>query len=557
MYLEHASYCYPTHLVPLLDLALTLLLLALLAWICRGGAAPRWVDRAWQLARRACRRSGRLVATLLAVGVLASAAVELVLGPPVPRVVDEISYLYAGETFARGDLTNPSSPFERHFEAVHVLSEPTVQSKYPPAQGLGLALGFLVGRPSAALWLMTGLLTAATAWLLSLRLPAPWPLVGALAMLFRVGLGSYWNQSYWGGSAAAVAGMLALGGAWLCIGFGRGSRRGRPSTAGPLALGVGLVVLAASRPFEGLLFALPIAVYLASFLASNWLRAAARRRTKHLASVILPLLAVLAAGGLALGAFNAAVTRDPLRMPHVEYSERVGIGDPHFLWQVEGGAMRAPVLGLERTTFVLFFFVGLAGSLAAGFAGPVLRRDPALRLAAVAAAAALAGAFVTRPFYVHYTAPLAGALAFLAFVGLRRLAVSLEADGRAGRCLAVAFVAAQLVYCLAQLPAHRPDADSVVGLRETTRSWLLAEPGKDLVFLCNEPLQDEWMVNSPDRGGAEILWARELTDAENEALVAAFPHRRIWHLDLDVRQEGNRVTLRRGHHVGESEFSAP
>lgn len=535
MYLEHASYRYPTHLVPLLDLALTLLLLTLLVWTCRRGLALSWPDRVWRAARRWSSSRGRLLLGLFAGGILAAAAVEAVLGPPVPRVVDELSYLFAAETFARGDLTNPVPAHWRHFDAVHVLPEPTVQSKYPPAQGMVLALGVLAGRPSATLWLMTGLLTAATAWLLSLRLPAPWPLFGSLAVLFRVGLGSYWNQSYWGGTVAAIGGILTLGGAWAF--------RRRPEAGSAALLGLGLVVLAASRPFEGLLFALPVAW----FVGVPLLRGTLRR------SAAGSLLAVLAAGAAALGGYNAAVTGDPLLLPHVAYSESVGIGEPHFLWQVENGSAQALGLGLERTTFVLFFFLGLGGSLTAALAWPDLRADPELRLAALSVTATLAGAFLTRPFYVHYAAPLAGAVLLLATLGLRRLVLMVEVDGRAGRLLVLAFVLAQLALGLAQLPAHRVDPDSVAGLREATRAWLLAEPGRDLVFLCREPLRDEWMVNPPDLEHAEILWARELDASENEALRRDVADRRIWHLELG--QEG--VVLRRGDHDGDVVFTAP
>lgn len=549
MYLEHASYGYPTHLVPLLDLALTLLLLALILWIRRRSSTdPAWARALWHVARRASTKTPRMLAGLFLLGVLASAAVELVLGPPVPRVVDEFSYLFAAETFARGDLTNPPSPHWRHFDMVHVLPgppNPTVQSKYPPAQGLVLALGFLLGRPSAALWLMTGGLAAAVAWLLALRLPRPWPLFGALAVLFRVGLGSYWNQSYWGGTVAAVGGILALGGAWSL------ARSPRP---GPAALlGLGLVVLAASRPFEGLLFALPIAVVLACRLAT------VRGDRGGRLGVVLTLLAVLGVGALALAGYDDAVTGDPLLLPHAAYSDLVGIGDPHFLWQVDGGVgwQRALALGFERTSFVLFFVLGLAGSLLAVLAQPELRSQRGLVLAALAAGATLVGAFLTRPFYVHYAAPLVGVLVMMAMAGLRRLTLTLERDGRAGKLLAPAFVAAQIVLCLVQLPAHRPDADSVAGLRETTHQWLVKEPGRDLVFLCNESMQNEWMANSPDLEGTEVLWARELTDKENDALAAAFPDRRVWHLDYGP----DGVVLRRGGYDGpaalELTLSAP
>ena len=72
-------------------------------------------------------------------------------------------------------------------------------------------------------------------------------------------------------------------------------------------------------------------------------------------------------------------------------------------------------------------------------------------------AATLSGAFVTRPFYVHYSAPVTGALSVLAFAGLRRLTLSIDgANRRSGRILALTFVAAQLLFCIAQLPLTGP-----------------------------------------------------------------------------------------------------
>lgn len=558
MYLEHASYRYPTHLVPLLDLALTLLLLALLLWICRRQTpfSSAWldrIDRVWSGARRVSRRPGRLAIALFALGVLASAAVELALGPPVPRVVDEISYLYAAETFARGDLTNPSSPHWRHFQAVHVLPEPTSQGKYPPAQAVVLALGFVFAHPSASLWLLTGLLTAATAWALRHWLPPPWPLLAALFVLLRIGIGSYWNQSFWGGSVAMIAGLLVLGG-------GR-AQSDRPSTLRSILFGIGILLLANSRPFEGLLFTLPFVPAFAVWWFGRMARPPRHRRSMSAAVVA----AVLLVGGLAMAIFHRAVTGSAFLFPHVLYSAEYLPADVvHFLWNYpfdvpwwHAGLHR----GTLRLAFTAFFYGGLGGGVLGALALPTLssrlRRDPWLLAGFSGALLVLVGQFLTKPWHVHYSAPLGGLVVLLVFLGLRKLVTGLERGGRPGRLLALAFVVSQLVFCLAQLPAHRPDSDSVIDLREATRQWLQAEPGRDLVFLCNETMQDEWMMNSPDRDGAEILWARELTVAENEALTAAYPDREVWHLALVVRESGNTVALRRTHHDGDVEFSAP
>ncbi len=77
--------------------------------------------------------------------------------------------------------------------------------------------------------------------------PARWALLGGALAVLRWGAFSYWVNSYWGGSVAALAGALALG-AYARI-------RRRPSAAHALLLGAGTcpacVHAAARRPDTG------------------------------------------------------------------------------------------------------------------------------------------------------------------------------------------------------------------------------------------------------------------------------------------------------------------
>ncbi|MBC8107356.1 MAG: hypothetical protein H7Z14_12255, partial [Anaerolineae bacterium] len=102
---------------------------------------------------------------------------------PAPQFHDEFSYLLAGDTFARGRLTNPAHPMWEFFETFQVLSQPTYASKYPPGQGMFLALGqALAGAPIVGVWISTALACAAIAWMAGAVLPRTWAMLcGILA----------------------------------------------------------------------------------------------------------------------------------------------------------------------------------------------------------------------------------------------------------------------------------------------------------------------------------------------------------------------------------------
>lgn len=259
-----------------------------------------------------------LLVSLLAVGLH---------GLPVPYIHDEFTYLFAGETYSQLRLSNPSPPSPESFWSPHMLVEPTFSSKYPPAQGLFLALGFWLGHPFIGLMLSGMVAAVALLWALrALVRPLPALAVSA-AFVFTVLSAGTWIRSYMGG-------LVAFACAALVLGFFLRLRSGRPSRTAFLALGIGVAGLFLSRPFEG-----AIVCVLCGFAYADQLIASVRGGPRSFArsAVIaaIPLLLAL----MFQGALNQSVTGSVWRMPHSVYHAQY-MNQPIFIWQDKKAASK-------------------------------------------------------------------------------------------------------------------------------------------------------------------------------------------------------------------------
>ena len=273
--------------------------------------------------RALARRRGWAI---LFIGLLAFAgdAVVSKWKPALPIAPDEFSYLLAADTFASGRMTNPTPAQWQHFETPEVLVRPSYQSKYPPGQGLVLAIGQRVaGNPLAGVWLSSALACAALCWMLQAWVGETWALYGALLATLQLAWFGHWAQSYWGGMVAALGGALLYGGVRRVV--DKQSYWARFRSA--LWLALGLVILANTRPFEGLLAAAPAGAAVLVCLSRDQ-----KARLRFAWEVLLPAAAVLLLAAFLTLAYNQRVTGSPWQLPYQVY-ERQYDAVPSFIFQ--------------------------------------------------------------------------------------------------------------------------------------------------------------------------------------------------------------------------------
>ena len=524
------------------------------------GRWPRFRALERELARLA-RRPYFSILLVALLALAARAALMPLLGIPVPGVHDEFSHLLAADTFASGRLTNPSHPMWVHFESMHIIHQPTYMSMYPVAQGLVLAAGKLLGgHPWVGVWLSAAAMCAAICWMLQGWLPAGWALLGGVLVVIRLGLFSYWMNSYWGGAVAAFGGALVLGA------LPRLMRHPRLRYA--LLLGLGLAILANSRPYEGFILSLPVAAALLAWV----LRKKRLPLSVLVPRVFLPLLGLLALTAAAMGYYFHRVTGNPFRMPYQVHLDTYGMA-PIFVWQslkpepeYRHAAMRdyyrrwkgERYLPTRSLTGFLSTSLQTIGTQWRFFLGPVLTLpllmlpwvlgDRRVRFLLLAGGVMILGLALQSWTFPHYAAPATALLYALLLQAMRHLRVWRWRRRPVGFSL----VRALPLICVAMLVA-RISAPPIYALLVPwwPPSWCCTAPGnvhrarmlerltrfegRHLAIVRYGPRHNphhEWVYNEADIDRAKVVWARDMDPTSNEALVRYFRGRRVWLLEV-------------------------
>jgi hypothetical protein len=542
----------------LLETTLTLLALALaLAFPNLGRGAFRHIEHG--LRRFARRKWLSVFAVMFSCIVIRLALIPLI-GIPEPSVHDEFSNLLAADTFAKGRLTNPTHPMWVHFETFHVNHHPTYMSMYPPGNGLIMALGqYVFGHPWYGVLLASGGLCGVITWMLQGWMPPGWALLGGVISVLRIGLYSYWSNSYWGSALAAIGGAMVLGA------YPRLAER--PTRAGSAALGVGVIVLAITRPYEGLIVCLSLTIPFGKMFFRHWQKG----KLPFAGTVAAPVSMALVAGGMWMGYYNYRVFSNPLTPPYVTNRATYAVA-PTLILQQESvppdyrhPVMRDFYLGWERDQyrlartpsgyaiitslrwlkFWLFYIYPLFTISLMITAAHLLnvRNSWLFWLIIAANSLAVALSAFTMP---HYWAPAAAAIIAILTLSLRLLRVFRIGGRQFGRALVRFLILAGVL--LAAVRAVWPP-ERLTPLLETwyfsysgftgrrdLMNRLTASGGKHLIFVRYGERHDpfrEWIWNDADIDASPVVWAREMDPEADAELLKYFHGRKAWLLEPD------------------------
>lgn len=514
------------------------------------------------------RRRGTAVLVVGLAALSLRAALLPILPVPQPGVHDEFSYLLMSDTFSHGRLTNPTHPMWVHFETFHIIEKPSYASMYFPAQGIFLAAGqVFFHHPFWGVWLSAGLMCAAICWMLQSWLPPFWALVGGFLAVIRLATFSYWVNTYFGGAVAALGGALVLGA------LPRIQRRRRLKDV--VLMGLGLALLANSRPYEGLFFSLPAAIVLLLWI----IHLRGPDLADCLRRVVLPLVMILSATAGAMLYYFWCVTGSPLRTP---FFVNLATYDPvpYFPWQslrswpvyhheimqkfytgwlldyYELGRSHFMISALLKIAMFWSFYIGPLFTIPILMLGIVLPRgfsfkniSRSTRTLFLVAAFTLVAMLLPVFANPHYAAPVTSVAYALLLSALQHIRNWRWRDQPTGLALVRAIPTIAVLMFLTCIGAsllrvHRSSTPQTwcspyeqAWDRPSIESQIENLPGRHLVIVRYGPNHDprsSWVANAADIDASRVVWANDMGPQKNQELIEYFKDRKVWLVEPDT-----------------------
>jgi hypothetical protein len=477
---------------------------------------------------------------------------------PPPRITDDFSELLSADTFAHARVTNPTHPMSFYFETLMQNQKPTYHSMYPPTTGLVMALAqALTGQPWYGMLFAVAAAGAAVCWMLQGWMRPRWALWGSLLFVLYAARNQL-AEDYVGEGLTILGAALVLGAVPRII--------KRCNLACSAALGIGIALLATTRPYEG-------AVLVAGIGLGGicWASKAGISAGTLLRKVALPVAFILVPVFLAVGYLNWRSTGSPLVAPyqlnlvqqHITRPlvwqkladpppryDHVEMASFYEQWEVNWWkSIRAFPRG------IVLFFMNKASVIYGAILWPLgvvvaigsyeLLKDRTRRFLPLAFVFCLVGVnletYQLLRRYVEAAAPL---VILLAVYGIRYISVW-ERKSHQGlhisRAARVFIPAACLLCMIISLMAYgyrqiHPYPEPYFSARQHLQQGLEALPGKQLVIVrysSSHIPYEEWVENRADIDSAKVVWARDVPERGNADLLQYFKDRSVWLLEPD------------------------
>lgn len=509
-----------------------------------------------------------------------SAGISIRSGYPRPQIHDEFAYLLQADTFVNGRLTNPTPDCWQAFESFHILMQPSYQGKFPPGQGIQLAVGKWIGHPIYGVWLTLVLWGWAGIYAFQRLLPLGWAFAGAVILVLQFGVLSYHGNSYWGGSLFGLAGTLILGGTLHMLHPGVRLRDG-------FVLGLGLAIASLTRPFEGLLFSLvPV---LTLFVAGYRLKFKPTEQSRQFVKAgVFAILCPVIAVGMHL-VYNHAVTGSFSELPYSIYQERYQPGSALFPWQhiedsgsshhIGNDAMRKGqhdydwtnvdsgmeyLLRLLTSWKLLFFFLlpwPLVLPILIGLFGYFKRSDLqgffVLTLSLFVFLIPMISTSALGFLFHHYFTAWCSVWVLLAIVGLREIMNwSYCRSKPTGRWIAGGLAVWLCVLWALNLWTFTQDPyvktkykiplvyESRHNIEKVLSERFENSSKHQIVFVKYDETHDphsEWVYNGSDIRSQSVIWARWLEPEKNTELVEQFDACEFWVVEVSNQDRSIKI----------------